>query len=480
MPPFEFPINPVQVASMVQRVVPPSRARVRLYDYGGVMILDSRSLYPRGRIEGASSYGVGSERPSWWRWIWSQGKLLQAKMWFRTERLPFPAEPPPQDETNGRELPEIASALAGSPFNALRVNEEGQLILSVAVPVERARRLFGVVTLSTEPGVVDAMLYSDGLFMMRLAFLACCVTAGLAILFAGTVSQPVRQLTEAAERVRRASVDRQEIPDLTNRHDAIGDLSGTLREMTQALYHRMDAIEKFAADVSHEFKNPLTSLRSAVEALPLSRTDAARERLLSIMKNDVNRLNRLISDISNASRLDAELARGRSEPVDLSEMLRFLLIEGAVDNAAAGPRLDLVIQKTGDPSAYKIMGDAGRLVQVVANLVDNAKSFAKKDGLVRVLMQPVGDSIEILVEDDGPGIEPDNLDRIFERFYTDRPQEDEYGKNSGLGLSISKQIVEAHGGRIWAENRIRAIDGGDGLPLGARFVVVLPHPAPPG
>ena len=308
----------------------------------------------------------------------------------------------------------------------------------------------------------------------------------LSVLLAGTIAGPVRRLAEAAERVRRGIKSRQEIPDFTDRSDEIGHLSGALRDMTRALYNRIDAIESFAADVAHELKNPLTSLRSAVETLPLAKRADARNRLLEVIQQDVRRLDRLISDISDASRLDAELARAEAEPVDLERLVQTVAsVANELKPAGLVPIKVSVNKSLLGNSAFFVVGNDGRLGQVVRNLIDNAASFSPPGAEIRVTLQRLPQEVEIVVEDDGPGIPPHALERIFERFYTDRPEQG-FGQNSGLGLSISRQIVEAHRGRIWAENRFADASTGDaGKPiaacdrprLGARFIVRLPAAA---
>jgi two-component system, OmpR family, sensor histidine kinase ChvG len=282
----------------------------------------------------------------------------------------------------------------------------------------------------------------------------------------------VRRLAEGAERVRRRIRTRVEIPDFTRRRDEIGHLSGALRDMTSALYTRIEAIESFAADVAHELRNPLTSLRSAVETLPMAKTDANRKRLLDVIEHDVKRLDRLISDISDASRLDAELQRHEVATVELARLLE-ALVQAANEVHTDDVKVTLAFE--GSPlTKLQVHGHDSRLGQVVSNLVDNARSFSPPGGTVRITCRKLKNEIEILVDDDGPGIRPEALDKIFERFYTDRPHQG-FGQNSGLGLSITKQIVEAHGGRIWVENRtIPAGLGEEPRVLGARFVVRLP------
>jgi two-component system sensor histidine kinase ChvG len=264
-----------------------------------------------------------------------------------------------------------------------------------------------------------------------------------------------------------------EIPDFTRRRDEIGHLSGTLRDMTSALYSRIEAIESFAADVSHELKNPLTSLRSAVETLPVARTDDSRARLLAIIQHDVKRLDRLISDISDASRLDAELQRQESAPVDFAKLLNTLVTVANEVKRDDGVKVTLRFEG-GTARVFRVPGHDSRLGQVIDNLIENARSFSPPGATVRVTCRLSRNNIEIYVDDDGPGVRPDVREKIFERFYTDRPHQG-FGQNSGLGLSISKQIVEAHGGTIWVENRTGAPDAdGEPIVLGARFIVRLP------
>jgi two-component system, OmpR family, sensor histidine kinase ChvG len=295
----------------------------------------------------------------------------------------------------------------------------------------------------------------------------------LSVLLASTIAGPVRRLSEAAELVRRRITGRVDIPDFTRRRDEIGHLSGSLREMTKALYSRIAAIESFAADVAHELKNPLTSLRSAVETLPLAKTEESRGRLLSVIEHDVRRLDRLISDISDASRLDAEMQRQEAAPVDLGRLLKTVTTVADEVKQENGVRVTLTFEG-GGANSFVVPGRDSRLGQVINNLIDNARSFSPPGGTVRVACRRLRGEVEIVVDDDGPGINPVAMEKIFERFYTDRPHQG-FGQNSGLGLSISLQIVEAHGGRLWAENRVATPSAGEpATVLGARFVVRLP------
>jgi two-component system sensor histidine kinase ChvG len=470
---LEFSINPERVGPLLRRLVTPTRTRARIYDREGFLVVDSRNLYTRGDILRRDLPPVEAE----------ETHLLE-RSWNALRRRLGRAELPGYDETElaaGRALPEVARALNGQTRNIVRINTRGQTIVSVAVPIQRLRSVRGAVLLSTQGGDIDAIITSERWAILQVFGVAVVVMTLLSVVMANGIGEPLRRLSAAADRVRRRARSRQEIPDFTDRPDEIGQLSGALRDMTGALYNRIDAIGSFAADVAHELKNPLTSLRSAVDTLPLAKTDAARDRLIAVIRHDVKRLDRLITDISDASRLDAELARGDSEPVDLARLLETVC---AMQNEIRKPD-QVPIIFTG-PSAqenrgqnnrshtFMVSGHDGRLGQVMVNLIDNARSFSPPGGAVRVSLSRTGAELVTTVEDDGPGIPPHALERIFERFYTDRPEQG-FGQNSGLGLSISRQIIEAHGGTVRAQNR-EGPPGPDGEParLGARFTVTLP------
>ncbi|HKA71375.1 MAG TPA: sensor histidine kinase [Xanthobacteraceae bacterium] len=458
---LEFPINPERVAPVLRRLVSPTQTRARIYDRDGVMLLDSRNLYGRGDVLRFDLPAPTVERPGWIR-----RNLIKLRRWMQKGDLPLYRELGPE---NGKGYPEVAEALAGQKASRVRVNDRGEVIVSVAVPVQRFRAVRGALLLSTQGGDIDQAVEAERLQIVTVFLILLGVMVVLSTLLARTIAEPVKRLAETAERVRRRIRSRVEIPDFTHRRDEIGHLSGTLRDMTNALYSRIEAIESFAADVAHELKNPLTSLRSAVETLPLARSDESRKRLLAVIQHDVRRLDRLISDISDASRLDAELQRQEVGPIDLAKLLNTLVTVANEVRRDDQVRVSLRFEG-GGPSDFMVAGHDSRLGQVIDNLIDNARSFSPPGGTVRVICRRLRSQIEVTVDDDGPGIRPDALEKIFERFYTDRPEQG-FGQNSGLGLSISKQIVEAHGGRVWAENRVSA-NGTD--VLGARFLVRLP------
>jgi two-component system sensor histidine kinase ChvG len=461
---IEFPINPERIAPLLRRLVSPTKTRARIYDRDGVLILDSRNLYGRGDVLRFDLPPPTAEKPGI-----MERAFIAIRRWFGRGDLPLYKELGPE---NGKGYPEIGQALNGLHASMVRVNDRGEVIVSVAVPVQRFRAVRGALMLSTQGADIDDMVEAERLAIVKVFFVAAGVMVVLSMLLAGTIAGPVRRLAESAERVRRRIRTRVEIPDFTRRRDEIGHLSGALRDMTSALYSRIEAIESFAADVAHELRNPLTSLRSAVETLPMAKTDQNRKRLLAVIEHDVKRLDRLISDISDASRLDAELQRQEVATVDLAKLLD-ALVKAANEIRTDDVTVTLAFEGAA-LSKFQVPGHDSRLGQVVSNLVDNARSFSVPGGSVRITCRRLKNEVEIVVDDDGPGIQPEALDKIFERFYTDRPHQG-FGQNSGLGLSISKQIVEAHDGRIWVENRTAV--AGPGEPphvLGARFVVRLP------
>jgi two-component system sensor histidine kinase ChvG len=455
------------VAPLLRRLITPTNTRARIYDRDGTLILDSRSLFGRGDVLRFDLPPPSQEKPGL-----VERTLIGIRTWLGRGDLPRYRELGPE---NGTGYPEVVAALSGQKASMERISDRGEVIVQVAVPIQRFRTVRGALLLSTQGGDIDRPWEAERLAIVKVFLIAAGIMVVLSVLLAGTIAGPVRRLADAAERVRRRVRGRVEIPDFSRRRDEIGHLSGNLREMTDALYSRIEAIESFAADVAHELKNPLTSLRSAVETLPLAKSETSQARLLAVIKHDVRRLDRLISDISDASRLDAELQRHEAGPVDLYRLLPAVVT--VANEVKCDDGVVVTLGFRGGPRDFMLMGHDSRLSQVVNNLIDNARSFSPPDGRVRVTCARSGATIKVTVDDDGPGIQPDAIEKIFERFYTDRPQQN-FGQNSGLGLSISKQIVEAHGGRLTAENRVAAAGagggGGDARVLGARFSVYLP------
>jgi two-component system sensor histidine kinase ChvG len=462
---LDFPINPERVAPVLRTLVSPTKTRARIFDPNGGMILDSRNLENVLRFELPPP---SSQKPGIF-----ERTMIAVRTWLNRGDLPLYSE---LGTDNGNGYQEVADALKGQKRSMVRINVRGEVIVSVAVPVQRGRAVHGALMLSTQGDDIDQMVTAERLAILKVGGVASAVMIMLSLLLASTIAGPVRRLADSAERVRRRIRTRVEIPDFTRRRDEIGHLSGALRDMTDALYNRIEAIEMFAADVAHELKNPLTSLRSAVETLPLAKNDNSRSRLLAVIEHDVKRLDRLISDISDASRLDAELQRQDMTRVDLRRLLTTLTSVANETRLGNDIAVECRFEGRGSMDTFAVPGHDSRLGQVISNLLVNAQSFSEAGGRVRIVCRRVRVEIEIVIDDDGPGIREDALERIFERFYTDRPHQG-FGQNSGLGLSISKQIIEAHGGRIWAENRVGPTNAeGEPTVAGARFVVRLPAP----
>ena len=366
---------------------------------------------------------------------------------------------------------ELNAALSSSPFlnergsSSVRINENGELVASVSVPIRQVQAIHGVVT--SEIGGIDDLVSEARLAILPFFGLAAAAAIISSLLLTAAIAQPIRQLALASDKIREgiSMAGRARLPDFSDRKDEIGELSKALRAMTQALYARIEAIESFAADVSHELKNPLTSIRSATETLEIAQKPEARDKLMGVIKNDVVRMDRLITDISNASRLDAELAREAREAIDVRKLVADIVDSYEVLADEGAKRV--VFDPSGAP--VYMFGNASALSQVFRNLIDNALSFSPEGGKVHVALHESdaqSNKLRVTVDDQGPGIPNEALDKIFTRFYTKRPKGAAFGNNSGLGLAISKQIANSHLGDVHAENRPEG---------GARFVVTLPR-----
>lgn len=375
-------------------------------------------------------------------------------------------------ESLARDL--FSQALAGKTVVNTGRGPDGGALFSVATPVKRNGVVIGVVALTSAEGEIDQLVRNEREQVLQMFVIALLVSIGLSLVLASTIANPLSDLAAAAELgrdrdARKMSPGRVRIPDLAARPDEIGRLSVAMRGMVAALYDRIDANEQFAADVSHEIKNPLASLRSAVGSLRFVKKDEQREKLLDVIEHDVRRLDRLVSDISNASRLDSELVKEEEEEFNLIKTLSNLT--EYLGQQAGQKGVEFI---TDFPSEQiMVHGLEARLAQVFVNLITNAVSFCEDGDAVRVWARRRENRVLIVVEDTGPGIPEQALTKVFKRFYSERPQTD-FGNHSGLGLAISKQIVEAHGGVIWAENIRPTNADPTSDPLGARFVVGLP------
>lgn len=434
---------------------------VFLFDPSGAMVAQGQGKEPQG---------LGSKKPrstvitDFLNTIWSGVSGLVAGSNAQSE--------PATGASLARDM--FAKAALGETASATGQGAGGGTIFSVATPVLQAGGLTGVVALASAEGEIDRLVRYEREQILQMFVIALLVSIGLSLVLASTIANPLSDLAAAAELgrdrdARKLSPGRVRIPDLAARPDEIGRLSVAMRGMVAALYDRIDANEQFAADVSHEIKNPLASLRSAVGSMRLVKKEEHREKLLDVIDHDVRRLDRLVSDISNASRLDSELVKEEEEAFNLVTTLANL--SEFLGQQAGEKGVEFITDFPGEPIV--VHGLEGRLAQVFVNLITNAISFCEDGDAVRVWARRRENRVLIVVEDTGPGIPEPALTKVFKRFYSDRPA-NHFGNNSGLGLSISKQIVEAHGGVIWAENIRPTNADPTSDPLGARFVVGLP------
>ncbi len=436
-----------RASEFLEQLFIPKSQRARLFDKNGALLADSYLIadvvevgkLPPARKPGSSPRRADSDK----------------------------RDPKVSAAAKGALDQEVQKALRGDTVAGMRVGPDGRRVVSVSIPIERVQAVLGVLTL--EAGDVGAIIAAERRALLPFILMAVAATLISSLLLSRLIVQPVLRLARAADSVRLSRARSISLPDLSSRRDELGDLANALEGMTGALSMRMDAIERFAADVAHEIRNPLTSIRSAVDTLPLVADPAARTRLLAILGQDVGRLDRLVTDISNASRLDAELSREPPRPLNLDRLLDDIANFYNAGARPGEPPVRFIDPTLLDP--IEILGREGPLSQVFRNLIDNARSFSPPGGEVRLTLSRIGRNAVAAVEDDGPGLPPENLETVFERFYTSRPKGAAFGGNSGLGLSIARQIVEAHGGLIVAENRLAH----DQTIAGARFLVSLPE-----
>lgn len=460
-------IETAQAEPLLRQLIAPTDLRARVYSTAGRLQIDTRNLLPRNVVSTAVLPPPDSTNPVTAFFAHAAAAAEHLYDGLVGVRPLSNLEPYFEAGQNGRVYDEVNKALNGEIGTSERVNEQDELVLSAAVPIKRFQTVYGVLMLTTESGDIDGILKAERTALFEVFFVAFVALLFSSLYLAGFIAAPIRKLAAAAEQVRRGRRGREAIPTLEDRDDEIGELAESLSAMTRALYDRIDAIESFAADVAHELKNPLTSLKSAVEMLERTREPEQRERLAQVVRNDLKRIDRLITDISDASRLDAELSREQSAPLDITKLLDTMVdIYNGMD-LPHGVRIHFSAESA--PRAV-VQGLSERLGQVFRNLIDNAISFSPQDGVVEVSAQIAGTRVIAEVADQGPGIPEPDVERIFERFYTERPAEHGFGKNSGLGLAIARQIIASHGGRIWAENKRNA----EGRRIGARFIVELP------
>jgi two-component system sensor histidine kinase ChvG len=480
---LQLSLRPERIAPLFTRL--PDATRARVYSKDGVLIVDSDRILKSGQMTARDTTDTAQPtsgrqrvRTSWTRFL----------AWLQRGQIPVYRE---IEGANGKAYTEVAVALKGGQSMAIMmITEQGQEVLSVATPIVHRGEVHGALLLSTRPGVFDEALQEERNYLLFLALTALAATLIASMLLYRTIAGPMRKLSAAAENVSRNIGAHAKLPELAGRKDEIGQMNAAFRKMTESLYRRIEASDLFAREVAHELKNPLTAARSTAESLAFAKTQEMQDELVRQIQGELARLNRLITDVSAVSRLDAELAYGGTEPVDIREVLRGVMAIFQDRFNSDTLKLALDIQDRWLPEdAFIVMAHEARLGRVITNLLDNAISFSPEGGVVAARARRVGDKIEVIVDDDGPGIPPDRLDTIFERFYSDRPQSDStVGKNSGLGLSISRNIVDAYGGDIEASNRMQPDSAASGAHLdhpalkqrrqpgvaGTRFTVRLP------
>jgi len=466
---LELSISPERVAPIFRRLTQPTNTRARIYDRSGSLVVDTDDLLKPGQIKRLATQDKTTLDSA------QEQRPTTKNFWTRLQHWLIDKEVQVYQEigsANGKYYPEVRRALQGDDAAMLLLNEKGQQIVSIAVPIQRMGTVLGVLLLSSPPGEVDKILsdWRDGIWPLAGIALLASVLTGL--ILTRTVAGPMRRLSDAAELVSHDIKARQTLPAFETRKDEVGQMAVAFGAMTESLYRRIEASEKFAADVAHELKNPLTAASSIAQALTYAKSDEQRDQLVQQIQDELTRLSRLITDVSRASRLDAELALQSQEPVDLTDILRRVI--SIFDDKASKYENSLKLVFN-DPTGrgLRVNGNETRLGQVFTNLVDNALSFSPRGGTVTVTARKVGPEVHVTVEDEGCGIEEDKLETIFSRFYTYRPTEhSSRGSNSGLGLSISREIVSAHGGTITAANRRQP--GSPTGPRGSRFTVRLP------
>ncbi len=457
---------------IIVRVVGVTNIRTRLFGLDGRRLIDSRDLAVDQAViidELPTNGGIAA----FWDGLAGSLSWLLDSLQKRNNLEPYHEV----KEEVADHYPEVIGALEGDIGYRIRRLSDHSEIITVAAPVQRFRRVLAAVLLSADTRDIKAAVEQTRMTFLKFFGVVLLVTLLLSLFLARTIVRPILRLARSADRISAGTHTGADIPDYSGRNDEVGDLSRSLKQMTLALARQIDAVAAFAADVSHELKNPLTSLRSAVETLSLAKTAAAKAKLLGIIQDDVGRLDRLITDISNVSRLDAEMSRSRMKRINLKTMLETLVDLYDSSHSDKIPALHFTIANEGGPAQgqdakntardYSVLGLEGQLGQVFRNLIDNAISFSKQDGNIWIRLSKTPAMVQVVIEDEGLGIPEDKLEDIFERFYSERPKGEEFGKHSGLGLSICKQIIEAHGGAIVAENRRRV--------RGARFIVQLRH-----
>ena len=453
------------VQNVIDRSALDSPARSRVFGTGGELLADSYRL--PGRVPSVTTKPLASVSPN----IFFQkflDKFFQDFFYSTTKQH----VPNYQQHTIqlARAFPEVISALRGSSIKTVKATTTGRKLLTVAMPIRKKYKpVLGVLLLSSDDKNINVAFNSYQKELIIAVVIAIIITSALSLYLSRSITRPIRRLASAAEKIRSDRNGRHEISEVSERNDELGELSKALTQMTDDLWQRLDAIEKFAADVAHEIKNPLTSIRSAVETASKIKDNEKRDKLLALILDDVHRLDRLITDISDSSRLDTELSREKFTAIDIAKLL-LAFYELRTSQKKFGEK-NLTLDIMEGNAELLILGHEIRIVQVIDNIVDNAITFSPPHGNINIVVSADTKSVTITIDDQGPGIPKGKLDAIFDRFYSERPPTEKFGLHSGLGLSICKQITEAHNGEITAENRLDH----QSITKGARFIITLPR-----
>ena len=455
--------------NILTRLVGVTNIRTRYFDLNNELLIDSRDFdINRVEVKDIMSKQLGVDNI--WELVSGKVRILLDKIQKRDALEKYYEV----ENEMATDYPEVLEAIDGEISSRIRRLDEDLDIITVAVPIQRFRRVLGALMVSTDTGDVYDAVQNVRMTIIQFFCASLMITLLVSLFLAKTIVRPILRLARSADTISLGG--KSNIPDLSFRNDEIGDLSRSFRDMTMVLEKQIDAVANFAADVSHELKNPITSMRSAIETMDYAKTEEDTKKLKAIIGQDVKRLDRLISDISDISRLDAEMSHAKMKQVNLTMLLQTMVNIYLSTQKKNIPNIIMEFKKrrfklkNGNISPYFVRGLDGQLSQVIRNLIDNAISFSKINGKIWIKMKRQNNMVEIVVEDEGIGIPENKLVNIFDRFYSERPKGEAFGKHSGLGLNICKQVVNAHGGEIYAANRYNKSNN----IIGARFVVLLP------
>lgn len=455
--------------NILTRLVGVTNIRTRYFDLNNELLIDSRDFdINRVEVEDIMSKQLGVDNI--WELASGKVRILLDKIQKRDALEKYYEV----ENEMATDYPEVLEAIDGEISSRIRRLDEDLDIITVAVPIQRFRRVLGALMVSTDTGDVYDAVQNVRMTIIQFFCASLIITLLVSLFLAKTIVRPILRLARSADTISLGG--KSNIPDLSFRNDEIGDLSRSFRDMTMVLEKQIDAVANFAADVSHELKNPITSMRSAIETMDYAKTEEDTKKLKAIIGQDVKRLDRLISDISDISRLDAEMSHAKMKQVNLTMLLQTMVNIYLSTQKNNIPNIIMEFKKrrfklkNGNISPYFVRGLDGQLSQVIRNLIDNAISFSKINGKIWIKMKRQNNMVEIVVEDEGIGIPENKLVNIFDRFYSERPKGEAFGKHSGLGLNICKQVVNAHGGEIYAANRYNKSNN----IIGACFVVLLP------